>query len=215
MYNSQNKWCFVPGCKNTSVSAPNKKFLTIPQDYSRKIKWFEAAKRDVSKSKSTFFCCEDHFNKTNYTDPEILSTVIDFNQPSTSSEQVIPGAHEHVKGADECMDVDKIVQFKSVAVQVKPLYRSKYVTCNIKSNLRHTASSPIKFLMPKGVATSTIKNIGSIKKTIFTQPSTSSGTVEVESSSSVFATTSDSDLTEVKLLEDKKIGQKQTLNVTL
>ncbi|KAJ8953484.1 hypothetical protein NQ318_023605 [Aromia moschata] len=60
MYGPQNKWCFVPGCKNTSRSAPNKKFF-IPENCSRKVKWFKAARRDFPKSKSTFFCCEDHF----------------------------------------------------------------------------------------------------------------------------------------------------------
>ncbi|XP_018575952.1 uncharacterized protein LOC108914594 [Anoplophora glabripennis] len=62
MYESQNKWCFVPGCRNTSISAPNKTFISVPQNSSRKVKWFKAARRDVPKSKSTFFCCEDHFN---------------------------------------------------------------------------------------------------------------------------------------------------------
>ncbi|KAH1012819.1 hypothetical protein HUJ05_011905 [Dendroctonus ponderosae] len=62
MYGSQNKWCFVPRCKNTSISAPNKHFLTVPQEYARKVLWFKAARRDVPNSKSMFFCCEDHFN---------------------------------------------------------------------------------------------------------------------------------------------------------
>ncbi|KAJ8928979.1 hypothetical protein NQ314_018384 [Rhamnusium bicolor] len=83
MYESQNNWCFVPGYKNISVSAPNKKFLTVSQDHSRKLKWFKAARRDVSKIKS----------------PSSVARII------LISKQVIPGTHEHVKeGVDECMD---------------------------------------------------------------------------------------------------------------
>lgn len=62
MYGQQNKWCFVPGCKSTSVSTPHKVFITVPQIYTRKKSWFKAARRDMPKSKSIFFCCEDHFN---------------------------------------------------------------------------------------------------------------------------------------------------------
>ncbi|KAH1006760.1 hypothetical protein HUJ05_007464 [Dendroctonus ponderosae] len=46
MYGSQNKWCFVPGCKNTSISAPNKLFLTVPHDYARLL--ISASKCDIS-----------------------------------------------------------------------------------------------------------------------------------------------------------------------
>lgn len=61
MYGSQNKWCFVPLCTSTSTSTPNKMFVRVPQDYERKKRWFSAARRDMPKSKSEFFCCEDHF----------------------------------------------------------------------------------------------------------------------------------------------------------
>ncbi|KAJ8910725.1 hypothetical protein NQ315_002096 [Exocentrus adspersus] len=67
MYAESSKWCFVPNCGNTSINAPNKVFVTLPSEYSRKLKWFKAAtkkaaKRDMPKSKSIFYCCEDHFN---------------------------------------------------------------------------------------------------------------------------------------------------------
>ncbi|KAK4878062.1 hypothetical protein RN001_010568 [Aquatica leii] len=62
MYAQTNKWCFVPGCTSTSVSTPDKKFVCVPDDYTRKMKWFTAARRDMPQSKSKFYCCEDHFN---------------------------------------------------------------------------------------------------------------------------------------------------------
>ena len=62
MPKKQNKWCFVPGCKSTSVSTPNKVFISVPQEYSRKRNWFKAARRDLPKTKTCFYCCEDHFN---------------------------------------------------------------------------------------------------------------------------------------------------------
>ncbi|KAJ8915306.1 hypothetical protein NQ315_014814 [Exocentrus adspersus] len=63
MYGKQNKWCFVPRCTSTSVSTPNKFFVRVPgDDFDRKKSWFNAARRDLPKSKSEFFYCEDHFN---------------------------------------------------------------------------------------------------------------------------------------------------------
>ncbi|KAJ8974199.1 hypothetical protein NQ317_000832 [Molorchus minor] len=51
----ENKWCFVPGCKNTSKNAPKKLFVTVPRQMPRKIKWFKAARRDLPKTKAIFF----------------------------------------------------------------------------------------------------------------------------------------------------------------
>ncbi|KAJ8914113.1 hypothetical protein NQ315_014310, partial [Exocentrus adspersus] len=63
VYGKQNKWCFVPCCTSTSISTPNKIFIRVPRDdFERKKRWFKAARRDVPKSKSEFFCWEDHFN---------------------------------------------------------------------------------------------------------------------------------------------------------
>lgn len=62
MYGRQNKWCFVPRCRCTSATTPNKIFITVPQEFERREKWFKAVRRDIPKSKSVFFCCEDHFN---------------------------------------------------------------------------------------------------------------------------------------------------------
>lgn len=57
----ENKWCFVPGCKNTSKNS-NKKFVSVPMKEERRLKWFEAVGRKMYATKTVFFCCEDHFN---------------------------------------------------------------------------------------------------------------------------------------------------------
>ncbi|KAJ8922821.1 hypothetical protein NQ315_007856 [Exocentrus adspersus] len=75
MYAESSKWCFVPNCGNTSINAPNKVFVTLPSEYSRKLKWFKAAKRDMPKSKSIFYCCEDHFNVLTYVFEYVLFEV--------------------------------------------------------------------------------------------------------------------------------------------
>lgn len=62
MYGKQNKCCFVHGYKSTSVSTANKIFVTVPRDYQRMKKLFKAPRRDMPKSQSLFFCCEDHLN---------------------------------------------------------------------------------------------------------------------------------------------------------
>ncbi|XP_028146575.2 uncharacterized protein LOC114340056 isoform X1 [Diabrotica virgifera virgifera] len=58
-----NKWCFVPGCVNTSKNNSGKIFITIPTNLKKKKRWFVAARRDIKKVsiKTKFFCCEDHF----------------------------------------------------------------------------------------------------------------------------------------------------------
>ncbi|XP_066258136.1 uncharacterized protein [Euwallacea similis] len=59
----KRKWCFVPGCTNTSIKTPEKIFLTVPNNMQRKKKWFRAVKRELKhvSIKTHFYCCEDHF----------------------------------------------------------------------------------------------------------------------------------------------------------
>ncbi|XP_030751406.1 uncharacterized protein LOC115878932 isoform X2 [Sitophilus oryzae] len=63
---SSNKWCFVPGCINTSKNNPQKIFISVPRNVLKKKKWFAAARRELKdvSLKTIFFCCEDHFNLT-------------------------------------------------------------------------------------------------------------------------------------------------------
>ncbi|XP_018909250.2 uncharacterized protein [Bemisia tabaci] len=54
------KTCFVPKCKNTSVSAPEKLFFSVPQGPVRH-SWCAMARRDKISLVSAVQCCEDHF----------------------------------------------------------------------------------------------------------------------------------------------------------
>ncbi|KAF5298721.1 hypothetical protein FQR65_LT09590 [Abscondita terminalis] len=267
MSTSQNKCCFVPGCKNTSISAPQKLFLSVPKDYSRKVKWFKAARRDVPKSKSMFFCCEDHFkleeDMENYIRHKLIGGKIilksgviphlfdcqpDRKRAASASDRLLPlkrkrillieealtssecspvGPHQpSTSSVDEHVVADKhkeeVVKSKDIGVLVKPSFRSRYVMCNIQTEKCDTASSPGTFLKPTDVATSPIKSTLitakkslSIKKKLFSHPSTSSGNDEFESTSS-YIPNSDTDFAESEFesVEEKKYKQEQTLKVT-
>ncbi|XP_060535632.1 uncharacterized protein LOC132707717 [Cylas formicarius] len=58
------KWCFVPNCTNTT---PKKIFVSVPKAPQQRKQWFDRARRDVKSvsSKSTMYCCEDHFDLEN------------------------------------------------------------------------------------------------------------------------------------------------------
>ncbi|XP_029348046.1 uncharacterized protein LOC115034760 [Acyrthosiphon pisum] len=58
------KYCFVPLCKNTSVSTPDKIFLNVPESKNLRRNWLKAARRDNKdvSDKSHLSCCEDHFD---------------------------------------------------------------------------------------------------------------------------------------------------------
>ncbi|KAF5282382.1 hypothetical protein FQR65_LT14318 [Abscondita terminalis] len=115
------------------------------------------------------------------------------HQPSTSSvdEHVVADKHK-----------EEVVKTKDIGVLVKPSFRSRYVMCNIQTEKCDTASSPGTFLKPTDVATSPIKSTLitakkslSIKKKLFSHPSTSSGNDEFESTSS-YIPNSDTDFAE-------------------
>ncbi|XP_056636272.1 uncharacterized protein LOC130444923 isoform X1 [Diorhabda sublineata] len=68
--NVRYKYCIVPKCTNTTITAPNKVFLSIPKGEKLRKKWCDAMKRDsktntVLSSTSNRFCCEDHFKLEN------------------------------------------------------------------------------------------------------------------------------------------------------
>lgn len=54
--------CFVPMCKNTQKITPNKVFVSVPQDKTRRQLWFKLARRIDEPTSSNYYCCEDHFN---------------------------------------------------------------------------------------------------------------------------------------------------------
>ncbi|KAK4884784.1 hypothetical protein RN001_001055 [Aquatica leii] len=159
MSKPQTRWCFVPGCKNTSISASKKLFISVPQNHSRKMKWFRAARRDVPKSKSTIFCCEDHFNVNvvylrirwkfffkSGVIPHIFNCQLDRKRAASASERYLSLKIRKRRIMKEVLINENV---KNVGVQVKPLYRSKYVSCNIQAKVCNTASSPGKFFVMK------------------------------------------------------------------
>ncbi|XP_044746719.1 uncharacterized protein LOC123308208 [Coccinella septempunctata] len=54
------KTCFVPKCLNSSKSAPNKCFIFVPRNPTKRKAWFDAVGATVVKA--VRYCCEDHFN---------------------------------------------------------------------------------------------------------------------------------------------------------
>ena len=59
------KWCFVPGCKNTSSTTPKKIFLNVPRDLKRRRLWARLARREDAgclTARNVWYCCEDHFD---------------------------------------------------------------------------------------------------------------------------------------------------------
>lgn len=97
---------------------------------------------------------------------------------------------------------------KSVGVQVRPPYRSKYVQCERKVLLQHTAVSPFTTLH-KDTATSPHLKRKVVKKLLF-EMSSSSEAEDVESSSTVPTTSS----SEVEVPDDKEKEKMQALSLT-
>lgn len=58
--------CFVPLCTNTTIRTPQKIFLFVPLDVKLRNKWFQAVRRPNPKTTTYFFCCEDHFDVSNF-----------------------------------------------------------------------------------------------------------------------------------------------------
>lgn len=61
------KYCFVPMCGNTLVTAPNKTYFSVPKNPATREEWCKAVKRDNGdylplSCLATHYCCEDHFN---------------------------------------------------------------------------------------------------------------------------------------------------------
>ncbi|KAJ8968394.1 hypothetical protein NQ317_012231 [Molorchus minor] len=59
------KYCLVPLCKSTTVKTPNKIFIRLPLNRSRRTKWLKACQRDIhdiSPNSNALHVCQDHFN---------------------------------------------------------------------------------------------------------------------------------------------------------
>ena len=75
---SSYRYCFVPKCTNTTITAPGKLFVYLPTDKAKRKRWCEAARRDDSRRgdgsvvSSTLSCCEDHFDVSSMYDYRTL-----------------------------------------------------------------------------------------------------------------------------------------------
>ena len=57
------RYCIVPGCRNTTLTTPQKRFIYVPMNEQRRSSWLKAVRTQNQYSKkSTIFVCEDHFN---------------------------------------------------------------------------------------------------------------------------------------------------------
>ncbi|XP_030760623.1 uncharacterized protein LOC115885750 [Sitophilus oryzae] len=57
------KVCFVKDCFSNSDATPDKIFITVPLRPNLRRIWFEAARQPYA-SRSSKYCCEDHFDVT-------------------------------------------------------------------------------------------------------------------------------------------------------
>ncbi|XP_030762457.1 uncharacterized protein LOC115887232 [Sitophilus oryzae] len=101
---------------------------------------------------------------------------------------------------------------KTIGIQVRPSYRSKYVECNLKIPVRHSAVSPMHVLL-KNTATSPLK-VKKAKKLLFEASSSSSSEKSYAASqSSSFASTVSAGSSDIKI-DDKQEQEYQALIVT-
>lgn len=61
------KKCFVPSCTNTSESAPEKIFLSVPRDATIRSRWYDVVETASNLklkriSGHYLYCCEDHLD---------------------------------------------------------------------------------------------------------------------------------------------------------
>lgn len=75
------KWCFVPMCQNTELKNPDKVFITVPKSDELRRQWFRAAHREFLGSKSSFYCCEDHFDVSKQLFIRIITFIIVYMLP--------------------------------------------------------------------------------------------------------------------------------------
>ena len=63
------KSCFVPGCQSSTVKTRKKIFVAVPTDRGLRKQWAAMARRvdaKTLKSSSQWYCCEDHFEVSQF-----------------------------------------------------------------------------------------------------------------------------------------------------
>ncbi|KAI4468059.1 thap domain protein [Holotrichia oblita] len=122
--------------------------------------------------------------------------------PSTSTAQI----QEEVQQESE----STLSKQKTIGVQVRPSFRSKYVDCKLTVAVQHSAVSPIRILCTD-TATSPLK-VKKAKTSLF-QASSSSEKSFAESPSTSFASNISAASSDM-YIDDKQEKEKQALNVT-
>lgn len=60
--------CFVPTCKNSKDENPEKLFLCVPRDPTRRKTWLNTVGLEIETNLGTvLYACEDHFEVINAT----------------------------------------------------------------------------------------------------------------------------------------------------
>lgn len=60
-------YCFVPSCKNTTSSTPEKVFIRVPNNPVKRKSWCDAVGLVKNKKiKKNSYCCEDHLDVSKY-----------------------------------------------------------------------------------------------------------------------------------------------------
>ncbi|XP_044740051.1 zinc finger protein 568-like [Chrysoperla carnea] len=57
-----NKYCFVPSCRNTTYTTPEKHFISVPKNDEVRKQWCIAANCPDKRLETESYCCEDHFD---------------------------------------------------------------------------------------------------------------------------------------------------------
>lgn len=109
---------------------------------------------------------------------------------------------------DECEII--LEKQKSIGIQVRPSFRSKYVECKLKLPVQHSAVSPMRVLS-KDTATSPMK-VKRVKTLLFRASSNSEKSYS-ESQSSSFASSTSAATSDINI-EDKEEQETRALNVT-
>ncbi|XP_043188155.1 uncharacterized protein LOC122363222 [Amphibalanus amphitrite] len=56
------RWCFVPNCSNTSVTAPDLLYIPVPVSHKERAHWYKIARRDGAPASGALWACEQHFD---------------------------------------------------------------------------------------------------------------------------------------------------------
>ncbi|GLV39307.1 hypothetical protein CBL_13841 [Carabus blaptoides fortunei] len=142
------KICFVDECNNSTLLTPNKIFVTVPRNLTRRILWFEAAGRGLERPASAADLGENSTKRQR--------TILNTNSSAAFTEHESKASNSPSTSIFETKTFieSQTPVLMNKGIQVKPKYRSAYnqyvcgvqdtSTSPIKSILVNTITSPIK-----------------------------------------------------------------------